>query len=84
MVVAFGQVDEPSATSWTTHHAYLRAHGLPLVLAEWSNLTGLDQAFFPWTEDEVGTTWEEWRKTNAQYRGEYLRQIGLEPCASEG
>jgi hypothetical protein len=85
VVVTFMQMAasdrKPSSTSWTTNHAYLRRHGLPLILREWSAITGLDSAMFPWSEDEVATTWEEWRKTNAQYRGAYREQLGLPPAA---
>jgi hypothetical protein len=42
-------------------------------------MTGLDPALFPWTDDEVGTTWEEWRKTNQRYRAAYREQLGLSP-----
>ena len=68
---------KPSSTYWATNHAYLREHAMPCVLLEWTRLTGLDATMFPWTEDEVATTWEEWRKTNAQYRDEYREELGI-------
>lgn len=68
---------KPSTSYWTAHHAYFREHALPRLKQEWSALTRLDPALFPWSEDEVGITWEEWRKTNAQYRNHYRNQLGL-------
>jgi len=72
----------PSATYWTTHHGMIEAHIMPRLRAEWAAIVGLDRTkcpMFPWSLDEVGTTWEEWRKTNAQYRDEYRQQLGLIP-----
>lgn len=41
-----------------------------------------DRGLFGWSEDEVATTWEEWRKTNVQYREAYRQQPGLPPASS--
>jgi hypothetical protein len=86
IVLAFDQMEtdgqKPSSTCCTTNHAYMRKHVLPLVLKKWSEDTGLDEAMFPASEDEVATTWEEWRKTNAQYVAHYRQQLGLPPEAS--
>ena len=67
LVVAFEELTtlgmNPSKTEWATHHAYFNKNARPRMLAEWSKITDLDPSLFPWQDDEVGTTWEEWRKT---------------------
>lgn len=78
-----GEGGEPSASHWTTHHAYLAKHALPRVRAEWSCQTRCDEVLFPWTDDEVSLTWEEWRKTNKQYREDFCRQLGLNNLAQQ-
>jgi len=86
LVVAFEELTtlgmNPSKTEWATHHAYFNKNARPRMLAEWSKITDLDPSLFPWQDDEVGTTWEEWRKTNEQYRGAYREQLGF-PAAQE-
>jgi hypothetical protein len=74
---------KPSSTLWSTHQGYMGKHSLPRIRAEWARFTGLDESLFPWTDDEVGTTWEEWRKTNAKYRADFRRQLGLPENAGD-
>jgi len=83
VLIVFGDLArggmKPSSTYYVANHKWLGQHAMPRILREWSRMTGLDATLFPWTDAEVATTWEEWRKTNAQYRAQYLRQVGLEP-----
>jgi hypothetical protein len=69
---------QSSSTAWTTFHAYLQAHAMPAIQKAWAELTDLDEHLFPWSLDEVATTWEQWRKTNTPQRVQYREQLGLE------
>jgi hypothetical protein len=84
-VLAFDEMEaageKPSSTCCSTNHGFMRKHVLPRVLRKWSLDTGLDETLFPFSEDEVATSWEEWRKTNSQYIPQYREQLGLPPEA---
>jgi hypothetical protein len=68
---------QPASTYWSANHQYLRAHALPRIREEWAARTGLERELFPWSDDEVATSWEEWRKCNLPYRAGFCRQLDL-------